>query len=54
MAHVELEGHVDPAGSIPDWILNMIIVDSPIKAMSELKLRLEKKTGKGIINFPAV
>jgi len=45
-SHVELEGHVDPAGSIPDWIVNMIIVDSPIKAISELKLRLEKKQDK--------
>ena len=45
-AHVEVEGHVDPAGSIPDWIVNMIIVDSPIKAISELKLRAEKKQAK--------
>ncbi len=44
-ANVVLEGHVDPAGSIPDWVVNMIIVDSPIKAISELKLRLEKKPG---------
>jgi hypothetical protein len=33
---------VDPAGSIPDWISNMVIVDSPYKVMSELKHRLEK------------
>ena len=45
-AHVEVEGHVDPAGSIPDWIVNMIIVDSQIKAISELKLRAEKKQAK--------
>ncbi len=44
-AHVVLEGHVDPAGSIPEWVVNMIIVDSPIKAISELKLRVEKKPG---------
>lgn len=43
LSHVVLEGFVDPAGSIPDWISNMIIVDSPIKAMGEIKLRLERK-----------
>ena len=42
-AHVELEGFVDPAGSIPDWICNMIIVDSPLKAMSEIRRRMEKQ-----------
>jgi hypothetical protein len=33
MTHVVLEGFVDPAGSIPDWISNMVIVDSPFKAI---------------------
>jgi hypothetical protein len=42
-AHVILEGHVDPAGSIPDWLTNMLIVDSPYKVISEVKHRLEKK-----------
>jgi len=42
-AHVVLEGHVDPAGSIPDWISNMVIVDSPIKVIINIKQRLEKK-----------
>jgi hypothetical protein len=43
LAHVELEGYVDPAGSIPDWISNMLIVDSPFKVISGVKQRLEKK-----------
>ena len=43
MAHVVLEGLVDPAGSIPDWISNMVIVDSPIKVINGLRQRLEKK-----------
>jgi hypothetical protein len=43
LCHVILEGFVDPGGSIPDWICNMVIVDSPIKAITELKLGLEKK-----------
>jgi hypothetical protein len=42
-AHVVLEGYLDPAGSIPDWITNMLIVDSPVKVMSAVRQRLEKK-----------
>ncbi len=43
LSHVVLEGHVDPAGNIPDWLSNMLIVDSPIKVICGLKQRLEKK-----------
>ncbi|MCX6307221.1 MAG: hypothetical protein NT040_19825 [Bacteroidetes bacterium] len=43
MAHVVLEGYVDPAGTIPDWISNMLIVDSPVKVFCGIKQRLEKK-----------
>jgi uncharacterized membrane protein len=41
-AHVELEGFVDPAGSIPDWISNMLIIDSPVSAISGLKEQMGK------------
>jgi len=44
LAHVVLEGYVDPAGSIPDWLSNMLIVDSPFKVISEVKQRMEKKS----------
>ena len=43
MTHVVLEGFVDPAGSIPDWLSNMLIIDSPINVINGLKDRLEKK-----------
>ena len=43
LAHVVLEGFVDPAGSIPDWISNMLIVDSPLKVIGGVKERLEQK-----------
>jgi hypothetical protein len=33
MTHVILEGYIDPAGSIPDWISNMLIANSPYKAI---------------------
>jgi hypothetical protein len=42
-AHVELVGYIDPAGNIPDWISNMLIVDSPIEVISGVRQRVEKK-----------
>lgn len=38
---VFLEGFADPGGSVPDWLLNMRIVDSPFQLMSEVKNRME-------------
>lgn len=43
MTHVELEGFIDPAGSIPDWISNMLIIDSPFKSIMGVKEQMEKK-----------
>lgn len=43
VTHVMLEGFVDPAGDIPDWLCNMLIVDSPFKVISAVKDRMEKK-----------
>jgi hypothetical protein len=40
--YVELEGCVDPAGSIPDWLSNMVIVDSPLKVIGGVKKQMEK------------
>lgn len=37
MTHIVLEGFVDPAGTIPKWISNMLIIESPLKAISGLK-----------------
>jgi hypothetical protein len=41
LAHVVLEGYIDPAGRIPDWISNMLIVDSPLNAINGVKERIE-------------
>jgi len=38
--HIILEGFVDPAGTIPNWISNMLIIESPIKAITGLKERM--------------
>lgn len=41
--HVLLEGYVDPAGSVPDWIYNMVITDTPLKIIRGVKQQLENK-----------
>ncbi|HZL76369.1 MAG TPA: hypothetical protein VFB97_01585 [Bacteroidales bacterium] len=43
MTHVVLEGFVDPAGSIPDWISNILIIDSPLKAISGAREQMGEK-----------
>jgi hypothetical protein len=42
MTHVVLEGFVDPAGSVPDWISNMLIIESPFKAISGVREQMGK------------
>jgi hypothetical protein len=42
VVHAILEGYVDPGGSVPDWIYNMVITDTPLKVMRGIKQRLEK------------
>ncbi len=39
---VELEGLIDPSGSVPDWISNMLLVDSPFKSISGVREQLQK------------
>jgi hypothetical protein len=40
--HVLLEGFVDPAGTVPDWLSNMLLIDTPIRAISGLRERMGK------------
>ncbi len=42
LVHVELEGFVDPGGSVPDWVYNMVITSTPLKVIGGIKTRLEK------------
>jgi len=42
MTHVVLEGFVDPAGTVPDWISNMLIIETPLNAISGLRERMSK------------
>lgn len=40
-----LEGFVDPGGSVPSWLYNMVIVDTPLKVMRGIKERVEAVEG---------
>ncbi len=42
MIHVMLEGFIDPAGKVPRWIYNMLIIETPIKLIRSLRERMNK------------
>lgn len=35
--HVTLEGSIDPGGSIPTWLVNMVITDTPLNVMTKAR-----------------
>lgn len=41
--HVVLEGFIDPAGKVPVWLSNRLIVQSPVNTIIGLKEKLKKK-----------
>jgi hypothetical protein len=43
MIKLSLEGFVDPAGNVPDWLYNMVITETPLKLMLALQKLTEKK-----------
>jgi hypothetical protein len=43
MMSLTLEGFVDPAGSVPSWLYNMVMTDAPLKVMSKVKDQCEIK-----------
>ena len=46
--HVILEGFVDPGGSVPSWLYNMVITETPLKVIRSLRDRVMKgKTTRG-------
>ncbi len=42
LTHVVLEGYIDPAGAVPDWISNMLLTDTPFKAISGLREKMSR------------
>jgi len=39
-AHVELEFYINPGTHLPDWIVNMVLTDSPIKVIRAMRSAL--------------
>ncbi len=37
-----LEGFVDPGGNVPSWLYNMVIVETPLKVMEGIKMKVEE------------
>jgi hypothetical protein len=44
VVRVVLEGYVDPAGNVPSWLYNMVITETPLKVIREVKRRVETRT----------
>ena len=40
--HVELEFYVEPVDNLPEWLLNMVLINSPVNSIKGLKQCLEK------------
>jgi len=36
-SHVELEFYINPGTNLPDWLINMVLSDSPIKVINAMK-----------------
>lgn len=37
MIRITLEGFVNPAGNVPSWLYNMVIIETPLKVMRRVK-----------------
>jgi hypothetical protein len=43
IVQVTLEGFVDPGGSVPAWLYNMVITETPLKVIREVRKRVENR-----------
>jgi hypothetical protein len=41
--HVTLEGYLDPGGNIPSWLYNLVITDTPLKVIRNLREKVVEK-----------
>jgi hypothetical protein len=46
IVRVTLEGYVDPGGNVPAWLYNMVITDTPLKVIREVRKRVEVNPDK--------
>jgi hypothetical protein len=45
MIHITLEGYIDPAGDVPAWLYNIVVVDIPLKLLREVRNQAIERTG---------
>jgi ribosome-associated toxin RatA of RatAB toxin-antitoxin module len=45
---VEYTIHVDPAGSLPSWLVNMFATEGPVKIFKGMKVQLQKRAYRNI------
>jgi hypothetical protein len=43
MIHIVLEGYIDPAGSVPAWLYNIVVIDTPLRLLNEVQKRVCEK-----------
>ena len=43
LVHLILEGSVDPGGSVPAWLANMVITETPLKVIRSVKTHVGAK-----------
>jgi hypothetical protein len=46
MIHITLEGFIDPAGEVPAWLYNIVVVDIPLKLLKEVRNQAISRTGE--------
>jgi len=46
LTHVELEFYVDPDDKLPEWLLNMVFIESPVNTIKGLIQQIEKNKDK--------
>ncbi len=43
MIHITLEGFIDPAGDVPAWLYNIVVVDIPLKLLQAVRDRAQSQ-----------
>ncbi|MCX6246003.1 MAG: hypothetical protein NTU98_15020 [Bacteroidetes bacterium] len=43
MIHLVLEGYINPAGSVPAWLYNIVVIDTPLRLLHEVERRAGEK-----------
>jgi hypothetical protein len=46
MIHITLEGFIDPAGDVPAWLYNIVVVDIPLRLLRKVRERVGMSSRK--------